>query len=142
VVFLFLWMLCTTQWSILIFSIVFGFHVGGYISLQAPMMATLFGTKDLAGSMGYLYSGAIPGTLIGPVIAGYITDMNEPDYKPTISFSASMYAGLVVLLIPVYLEHRKLKKGETQTLLSDVEDVVIDDFTNPLAQQSQSDSES
>jgi len=105
---LYFWLLCTTEWSMMVFAVIFGFHVGGYISLQAPLMAAIFGIERLGGIVGILYSVGVPGNLLGGVIAGYITDVNKPNYIPTILFSASMYSIYSVLLFPVWLEHRKM----------------------------------
>jgi len=121
---LFFWILCTEGWSMMLFAVIFGFHVGGYISLQAPLMATLFGVERLGGVVGVLYSVGVPGNLLGGVFAGYITDINKPNYTPTILFAASMYTVYVVLLFPVYLQHRKwmAQKGtEQENLLPDDE---------------------
>jgi len=119
---IFVWTICKTEWAILLFALIFGFHVGGYISLQAPLVATLFGVKRIGGAVGVLYSIGVPGNLLGGVIGGYITDVNRPNWIPTILFSGSMYLVYVALLIPVWLESRKTIKGsEEEGLLKDYE---------------------
>jgi len=63
-----------SEWSLYLFSIVFGFAYGGMQVLFSPLVAELFGTR----SHGViLAAGALVGSIgaaIGPIVAGYIFD--------------------------------------------------------------------
>jgi len=63
-----------SEWSLYLFSIVFGFAYGGMQVLFSPLVAELFGTRSHGVILG---TGALVGSVgaaIGPIIAGFIFD--------------------------------------------------------------------
>ncbi|KAK7437261.1 hypothetical protein VKT23_018702 [Stygiomarasmius scandens] len=75
------------------FSSFYGFFSGGFVSLYPVVAAEIYGVEGLASIAGAMFSSYIPGTLVGPPIAGAIIDNNTaPDGK--INFlSTQLYGG-------------------------------------------------
>ncbi|KAI9003046.1 major facilitator superfamily domain-containing protein [Hyaloraphidium curvatum] len=101
---LLIWSFAKSFGVIVLFSIVYGFAAGGFISIMPPMMVSLFGGgSGLVAMLGMQMSSGLVASLAGPPIAGAITDANTvvlPDgtrqvttWLPTI-----MYAGFTMLV--------------------------------------------
>jgi len=59
-----------------VFTVVFGFAVGGYVPLIPAIIGDLFGLVNVGSVLGLCIFGASIGASIGPVLAGYIFDVN------------------------------------------------------------------
>ncbi|KAI9024567.1 major facilitator superfamily domain-containing protein [Hyaloraphidium curvatum] len=101
VVLLCVWPFATQFWSLIVFSLVFGFLSGGYISLFPVVVAQCFGLKDLGNITGVLFTSTLPGHLAGAPIAGLIVDATAqtgPDGTTTFNYLyLILYCGLVQL---------------------------------------------
>lgn len=84
------WLFCTAAWSLIIFAILFGFSVGGFMSITPVVAADLMGADRLASVMGMLYFGNTFGNVFGPAIAGYLFDIAAPSFALGILFSFAM----------------------------------------------------
>jgi MFS family permease len=101
-----IWPFATNFATLAIFVILYGFAVGGFISLQPTVIVQLFGTENLGGTFGLMYSAAFFGAVGGPPVAGaivqaYTTVVNNSiiiNYVPTIMASgSSMLLGAIIL---------------------------------------------
>ena len=88
-----------SEWSLYLFSTVFGFAYGGIQVLFSPLVAELFGTR----SHGViLAAGALVGSIgaaIGPIVAGYIFDALGSYTIAFIICAALAFTGLVSTLL-------------------------------------------
>jgi MFS family permease len=88
-----------SEWSLYLFSTVFGFAYGGIQVLISPLVAELFGTR----SHGViLAAGALVGSIgaaLGPIIAGYIFDELGSYIIAFIICAVLAFAGLVSTLL-------------------------------------------
>ncbi|MGQ0655960.1 MAG: MFS transporter, partial [Betaproteobacteria bacterium] len=73
-VMLIVWWLATSWWLLAVFAVVFGMCYGGYVALLPTFAMDLYGPRALSGIIGWLYTGAGIGTLIGPWLAGAAYD--------------------------------------------------------------------
>ncbi len=62
--------------SLYVFTVVFGFAVGGYVPLIPAIIGDFFGLVNVGSVLGFCIFGASIGASIGPVLAGYIFDVN------------------------------------------------------------------
>jgi MFS family permease len=88
-----------SEWSLYLFSIVFGFAYGGMQVLFSPLVAELFGTR----SHGViLATGALVGSIgaaIGPIVTGYIFDALGSYTIAFILCAVLAFTGLVSTLL-------------------------------------------
>lgn len=83
----FVWLFSGGSFAVLvIYAIVMGIGYGGYIALMPAVAATIFGTKGLGQTLGFLYTSAGIGGLAGPPLIGGIVD------------AASFDVGLIVTI--------------------------------------------
>ncbi len=59
-----------------VFAVIFGFAIGGYVPLIPAIIGDLFGLDNVGSVLGFCIFGASIGASIGPVLAGYIFDVN------------------------------------------------------------------
>jgi len=92
----------SSEWSLFLFSIAFGFAYGGMLVLFSPLVAELFGTR----SHGViLAAGALAGSFgaaLGPIVTGYIFDVLCSYTMAFILCAVLALTGLIstLLLIP------------------------------------------
>ncbi|KZO93329.1 MFS general substrate transporter, partial [Calocera viscosa TUFC12733] len=86
---LLIWQFVTTYGGVMGFAIVFGFFGGCFISLAAPMAASLFGVHNLATLSGMLLVFNLPGNTAGAPIFGAILRASgaQDDWRGAIIFS-------------------------------------------------------
>lgn len=76
----FLWLFSGGHFGVLVvYAVVMGIGYGGYIALMPAVAATIFGTKGLGQTLGFLYTSAGIGGLIGPTLIGAIIDATSWD---------------------------------------------------------------
>ena len=68
---------------LVVFSLLFGFSYGGFISLSPAYLAEIFGPEQLGGLTGVNYSAAGIGALLGPTLGAWLVDRTG-DYSATI----------------------------------------------------------
>lgn len=68
------WWLASAYWLLSVFAVLFGVCYGGYVALLPTIVMDLYGPRALSGIIGFLYSGAGVGTLLGPWLAGAAFD--------------------------------------------------------------------
>ncbi|PBK80870.1 MFS general substrate transporter [Armillaria gallica] len=102
------WPFCANFPSLMAFSAVYGFFSGGIVSLPPVALAEIYGTQQLASITGLILTGNIPGTIVGPSIAGVIIDSNTSsngkiNFLPVQLYGGSWFIGgcLATLLVPL-----------------------------------------
>lgn len=85
-----LWFAGDALWLLVVFAAVLGVGYGGFVALSPAVIAALFGTRGLGGLIGFTYTAAAFGTLVGPPLAGLVID--AATYRWAIA--ASMILGL------------------------------------------------
>jgi predicted MFS family arabinose efflux permease len=71
---LLLWWLASSWWLLALFALVFGAFYGGYVAVLPTIVMDLYGARAVSGILGWLYTGAGVGTLLGPWLAGVAFD--------------------------------------------------------------------
>ncbi len=69
-----MWLVAPSYPWLVAFAIVMGSAYGGFIALSPAVVAEVFGTAGLGGLIGFLYTGAGLGALVGPPLAGEVID--------------------------------------------------------------------
>jgi MFS family permease len=91
-------------WLFFVFAVIYGFNVGGMGSVQAPIVAELFGLKYHGAIFGACGLGTMIGASIGPVLVGYLFDLTG-SYR--ISFLTCGLVAVGGLLINLAILRRK-----------------------------------
>lgn len=96
----FLWLVSGGHFAMLvIFALVMGVGYGGYIALMPAVAATIFGTKGLGQTLGFLYTSAGIGGLIGPTLIGAIIDGTS--YEIALGVTILITAGAAACLFVI-----------------------------------------
>ncbi|PBK63141.1 MFS general substrate transporter [Armillaria solidipes] len=102
------WPFCASFPNLMAFSAVYGFFSGGIVSLPPVALAEIYGTQQLASITGLILTGNVPGTIVGPSIAGAIIDSNTSsngkiNFLPVQLYGGSWFIGgcLATLLVPL-----------------------------------------
>lgn len=96
-----LWLQTTKEvWMFSLFAAVFGFGYGGFVSLQSPLVADVFGLRSHGIILGFgTFSNAIGGG-IGPIVAGRIFDITgNYQYAFLICAALSIIPLVLILLL-------------------------------------------
>jgi MFS family permease len=85
-------------WKLYLFAVIFGLAYAGCSVAHSPVVASLFGLKAHGTILGALNVGYMFGAAIGPLVAGYIFDVNH-SYTLAFLISAGIAAvGLIFAL--------------------------------------------
>jgi MFS family permease len=68
------WWGASAYWVLALFAVVFGMCYGSTVALLPTIVMDLYGARAVSGIIGFLYTGAGIGTLIGPWLAGAAYD--------------------------------------------------------------------
>jgi MFS family permease len=68
------WWSASSYWLLALFAVVFGICYGAYVALLPTIVMDLYGARAVSGIIGFLYTGAGLGTLLGPWLAGAAYD--------------------------------------------------------------------
>lgn len=69
-----LWIVCTTEVPLVIFSVFFGYFNGGFLAMFPVIISMYFGVARLGGISGIFNMANIPGALAGAPLAGFVKD--------------------------------------------------------------------
>ena len=95
-------------WMLVIFALVFGFSWGTFFVPVSPLTAELFGVKSLGSVFGLLNTSLTAGAAIGPVLAGYIYDINGSYLWAFILLAAFTFLAVILMLVLGLIQKRKL----------------------------------
>lgn len=73
-VMLLVWLAGTSYWVLAAFAVVFGMCYGAAVALLPTIVMDFYGARAVSGIIGFLYTGAGIGTLLGPWLAGVAFD--------------------------------------------------------------------
>jgi len=71
-----LWLGSTSAPALGVFALLFGTFYGTMVALAPALVMDLFGARSIAGILGFVYTAAGIGNLIGPAFAGYAFDLS------------------------------------------------------------------
>jgi MFS family permease len=95
---LFVWWSTSAWWLLALFAVLFGLCYGAYVALVPTIVMDLYGPHSVSGIIGWLYTGAGIGTLIGPWFAGAAYDARGAYDVPIVAAALlSFIAALCVL---------------------------------------------
>jgi MFS family permease len=83
------WWASSAYWALVAFAIVFGMCYGGAVALFPTIVMDLYGARAISGIIGFLYTGAGIGTLLGPWLSGAAYDAFG-SYRVPIGTSAGL----------------------------------------------------
>ncbi|HVL35841.1 MAG TPA: MFS transporter [Burkholderiales bacterium] len=109
---LLVWLFAGSYWLLAVFAVVFGMCYGAYVALLPTIVMDLYGARAVSGIIGFLYTGAGVGTLIGPWFAGAAFDALGAYDVPILTGAvfAFVAAGCVLALLhreKVQAHHRR-----------------------------------
>ena len=86
-------------WQLRLFVIVYGFALGGFSALMAPLLAELFGTRALSSLFGIVIFFGTAGAGIGPIVAGRIYDVTNSYQSAFLILIVASIVGLILALL-------------------------------------------
>ncbi|MBA3282936.1 MAG: MFS transporter [Acidimicrobiia bacterium] len=94
-----IWLVAPAYPWLVAFAVVMGGAYGGFIALSPAVVAEVFGTTSLGGLIGFLYTGAGFGALVGPPLAGELIDTSG--YRWAIGASMAVALAAWIALLPL-----------------------------------------
>jgi MFS family permease len=79
-----IWLSSTSFWPLALFAMLFGIAYGSWVALLPAVVMDFFGSRNVSGLIGILYTSAGIGTLIGPSAAGFAFDFSHSYVLPII----------------------------------------------------------
>jgi MFS family permease len=98
------WLSATTGiWPLYTFAIIYSLGYGGFVALQSPMVAELFGLGSHGVIMGSIAFGSTIGGAVGPVLSGYLFDLTNSYSQAFLLCAILAVIGLILvwLLRPI-----------------------------------------
>ena len=102
---LLVWLTATRYGVLAVFAIVFGMCYGAAVALLPTIVMDLYGARAVSGIIGFLYTGAGLGTLLGPWLAGVAFDALG-SYRLPIAAAAAFSFVAAASIVPL-LRHEK-----------------------------------
>jgi len=102
---LLVWWSAQGYWALALFAVVFGMCYGAAVALLPTIVMDLYGGRAVSGIIGFLYTGAGVGTLLGPWLAGVAYDALGSYRVPIIA--AAVFSFLAAASIVPLLQHEK-----------------------------------
>lgn len=91
------WLVAPSYPWLVVFALVMGAAYGGFIALSPAVVAEVYGTTGLGGLIGFLYTGAGLGALVGPPLAGEVIDASGYWWAIGASMVVALAAWVVLL---------------------------------------------
>jgi MFS family permease len=102
---LLVWLVATGYGLLAVFAVVFGMCYGAAVALLPTIVMDLYGARAVSGIIGFLYTGAGLGTLLGPWLAGAAYDALG-SYRLPIAAAAAFSFLAAASIVPL-LRHEK-----------------------------------
>jgi predicted MFS family arabinose efflux permease len=102
---LLVWLVATGYGLLALFAVVFGMCYGAAVALLPTIVMDLYGARAVSGIIGFLYTGAGLGTLLGPWLAGVAYDALG-SYRLPIAAAAAFSFLAAASIVPL-LRHEK-----------------------------------
>jgi MFS transporter, OFA family, oxalate/formate antiporter len=84
-----IWALATNFTTLCAFTLLFGLFYGGWVAVLPAVVMDRFGSANVSGIIGILYTSVAVGTLVGPTAAGFLFDASGSYMIPIISSAAA-----------------------------------------------------
>lgn len=94
------WLAVSGYPALVVFAAILGVGYGGWIALGPAVMAELFGTAGLGGTLGLNGTGSAVGVLVGPPLAGMLIDATG-GYRWAILLAAGLATAAALALLPL-----------------------------------------
>jgi len=92
-----IWAVSANAWSLAAFAFIYGVFYGGWVAVLPAVVMDYFGSRNVSGLIGILYTSVAFGTLIGPSAAGFAFDVSHSYELPIVaSAAANIVAALIV----------------------------------------------
>lgn len=92
------WWGASAYWLLALFAVVFGMCYGSTVALLPTIVMDLYGARAVSGIIGFLYTGAGIGTLIGPWLAGAAYDAFGAYDVPILAGAAFAFVAAMFVL--------------------------------------------
>ena len=92
-----LWHFSTNIWLLGLFAFMFGTFYGGFVALLPTVVMDDFGSRNVSGLIGILYTSVAVGTLFGPSVAGYAFDLTHSYDLPILASAITSMAAACIL---------------------------------------------
>jgi predicted MFS family arabinose efflux permease len=96
---LLVWLAAQSYWLLALFAVVFGVCYGGYVALLPTLVMDRYGARSVSGIIGFLYTGAGLGTLLGPWLAGVAYDALGTYDLPIAAGAACAFLAAACILV-------------------------------------------
>jgi MFS family permease len=93
-----IWVVATSFWSLTAFALVFGLFYGGWVAILPAVVMDSFGSRNVSGIIGILYSSVALGTLIGPSAAGFAFDLSHTYTLPILASAGTNIVAAIILV--------------------------------------------
>jgi MFS family permease len=87
-------------WMLYIFAVVFGFGSGGLMASSTALLGDTFGLSRIGTILGVIDIGWWSGAAIGPILGGFIFDVNQSYFVAFLIAAVAMY---IVMLLLVFV---------------------------------------
>ncbi|WP_037068661.1 MFS transporter [Pseudonocardia acaciae] len=104
------WLAVSGYPALVAFAAILGVGYGGWIALGPAVMAELFGTEGLGGTLGLAGTGSAIGVLVGPPLAGLLIDATG-GYRWAIALAAALATAAALALLPLRGAHGPGRPG-------------------------------
>lgn len=94
-----LWWQSHSIWALGVASITMGLFYGGFVATLPAVVMDIFGGRSVSAIIGFLYTAAGVGTLIGPPLAGYAFDRLGSYDLPILGAAALSFLGAAGVLL-------------------------------------------
>jgi MFS family permease len=101
---LLVWLAAQSYWLLALFAVVFGMCYGGYVALLPTLVMERYGARSVSGIIGFLYTGAGLGTLLGPWLAGAAYDALGAYDVPILAGALCAFLAAACILILLHSE--------------------------------------
>lgn len=91
-----IWAMAADFLSLCAFSLLFGIFYGGWVTILPAVVMDRFGSANVSGIIGILYTSVAVGTLVGPTAAGFLFDASGSYTIPIISSAAANAVAAVI----------------------------------------------
>jgi len=102
---LLVWWAASAWWLLALFAVVFGICYGAYVALLPTIVMDLYGARSVSGIIGFLYTGAGVGTLVGPWLAGVAYDALGAYDLPILA--GALFAFLAAACVLAMMRHEE-----------------------------------
>jgi predicted MFS family arabinose efflux permease len=107
-VMLLVWWAASDYWALVLFAVVFGMCYGAAVALLPTIVMDLYGPRAVSGIIGFLYTGAGVGTLVGPWLAGAAYDALGAYDVPIIAGAVLSFLAAVCVLVLIQREKNEI----------------------------------